>query len=284
MSCHGDSARRWAQPSSPSWLGQWVTFTHSTPKSSPKRDTSVKQPHLLTWGNKRGPGDQSDWSRPKEEDLECLPSLEPYVQEFLREEEMLPAGAWVGQPPANLNAWTFPLENTKWMKWCAWQLDMAVWWQELKEVPSQDNLQDFAWRVWASFQVPKVQCHVLKVDNNHCMPLAHHSLDRDWFFPLPDMQFGSQDFQLTQSQKTLAYVKALQYWTEKALPPIPSEPHQLVESVLELWQMMKVLTTITDEEVLEDVPPLNWVKIMPSRLLEPIQWEHSGSRICWGPS
>ena len=86
----------------------------------------------------------------------------------------------------------------------------------------------------ASFEVPKLQSCMAKVDNDHSAPLAHHLLDSDQFMPLPDMWFGSQDFHLTQPQKTLAYVKALQYWAEKAQPPIPGEPHHLVESVLEL--------------------------------------------------
>ena len=102
-----------------------------------------------------------------------------------------------------------------------------------------------------------MQCHTLKVDNDHSMLPAHHSLDRDHFLPLPDMWFGSQDFWLTQPQKTLAYVKALPYWAEKAQPLIHSKPHHLAESVLELWQMMELLTTFTDEEVLEDVLPSN---------------------------
>ena len=83
------------------------------------------------------------------------------------------------------------------------------------------------------------------------------------------MWFRSQDFQLTQPQKTLAYAKALQYWAEKAQPPIPSKPCQLAESMLELWQTMELLTTFTDEEVLGDILPSNWVKIMPFRLAEP---------------
>ena len=79
------------------------------------------------------------------------------------------------------------------------------------------------------------------------------------------MQFGSQDFWLTQCQKTLAYSKALQYRAEKAQLLIPSEPYQLAESMLELWQMMEPLIMFTDEEVLDHVPPSNWVKITPSR-------------------
>ena len=33
--------------------------------------------------------------------------------------------------------------------------------------------------------------------------------------------FPSQDFREGQSQKTLAYVQALQYWAEKANPLMP---------------------------------------------------------------
>ena len=157
---------------------------------------------------------------------------------------------------------------------------MKAWWWGLKEVPGQDNLWEYARRVWASFEVPKAWCHASKVDNDHSVLLVPHSLDRDQFLPLPDMSFGSQDFQLTQSQETLAYAKALQYWAEKAQLPIPSKLQQWAESVLELQWMMELLPTFTDKEVLDNVPPSNWVKIMPSRLAEPTQWEHSNSRIC----
>ena len=172
-----------------------------------------------------------------------------------------------------------PMEGTEGIKWHAWQLDMPALWQGLKEVPSQDNLQEFTRRVWASFELPKMQCCASKVDNYHSALPAHHSLDRDQFLPLPDMQFGSQDFWLTHAQKTLAYAKALQYWAEKAQPLIPSEPHHLAESVLELQQTMEPLTIFTDEEVLEDILLSNWVKIT-YRLAEPTQQEHSCSKTC----
>ena len=160
--------------------------------------------------------------------------------------------------------------------WCMQQLDTLAWWQELKEVPGQDNLQEFARRVQVSFQVPKARCYASKVDNDYSAPPAHHSLDRDPFLPLLDMWFGSQDFWLTQPQKTLAYVKAIQYWAEKAQPPIPGEPHQLAESMLELWWTMELLTMFTDKEVLSDILPSNWVNITPSTSAKPTQ-EHSCS-------
>ena len=95
------------------------------------------------------------------------------------------------------------------------------------------------------------------------------------------MQFDSQDFQLTQPQKTLAYAKALQHWVEKAQPPIPGEPCQLMEGVLEFWCTMEPLTAFTDGEVLEDVLSSNWVKITSSRSAEPTQRECSWTSTCW---
>ena len=105
MSHDGDPAKRWAQSPSPSQLRQWVTFTHSSPKSSPERDTSVKEPYLPTWGDKGRPDDQSDWSRPGRW-RPWVPPLECHIQEFLRGEEMLPAAIgvkdglpWTSMPP-----------------------------------------------------------------------------------------------------------------------------------------------------------------------------------------
>ena len=156
---------------------------------------------------------------------------------------------------------------------------MLAWWQELKEVLGQDNLQEFAWRVWASFEVPKAWSCMVKVENDHSMLPALHSLDRDWFMPLPDIRFGSQDFCLTQPQKTLVYVKT--YGQKRPQPPIPGKPHYLAESILKLWQTMELPTTFIDKEVLEDVLPSNWVKITPSRSAEPPEWEHIHSRTHW---
>ena len=179
-------------------------------------------------------GNQSDWSQLEEEDLGCLPTLEPHVQEFLRGEEMLPASMGVGDDLLPDDHKPCPMQSAEWIRWHAQQLDMPAWWQELKEVQGQDNLQEFAWMVQASFEVPKVRSHVAKVDNDHSMLPTHHSIDRDRFMPLPDMWFGTQDFHLTQPQKTLAYAKTLQYWAEKAQPLIPGKPHHLVESILDL--------------------------------------------------
>ena len=47
------------------------------------------------------------------------------------------------------------MQSAECIRWHT-QLDMPAWWWELKEVPDQNNLQEFAQKVWASFEVPKV--------------------------------------------------------------------------------------------------------------------------------
>ena len=74
---------------------------------------------------------------------------------------------------------------------------------------------------------------------------------------------------MRQPQKTLAHVKALQYWAEKAQLLPPGEPHQIAESMLELQRAMESLTMFTNAEVLEDTPPSHWVRITSSWMSEP---------------
>ena len=64
-----------------------------------------------------------------------------------------------------------------------------------------------------------------RVTNDYSAPLAPHSLDQEPFLPLSNMKFGGQDYHMKQSQKTLAYARALQYLVEKTqLLPL-GEPH-----------------------------------------------------------
>ena len=101
-----------------------------------------------------------------------------------------------------------------------------------------------------------------------CSP---HCIDWDVFLPFNNMQFGGQDYHMKQPQKTLAYTKALQHWAEKAQPPMPGKPHQLVECVQELRETMEPLMTFTDAKVFSNDVPLYWVKITSSRISEPTE-------------
>ena len=82
-------------------------------------------------------GDPSDWSR-TEEDLECPPPLDPHLEGFLPRAE--------GGDDSQLTLLPMPSFNnsSKWVKWCAEQLKTLAWWQELSEVPSQTDVQEFA--------------------------------------------------------------------------------------------------------------------------------------------
>ena len=59
----------------------------------------------------------------------------------------------------------FP-QGAEWILWHVEQLDMLVWLQELRDIPDQDEIQEFARRVQASFKVPKARYHATKVDND----------------------------------------------------------------------------------------------------------------------
>ena len=158
-----------------------------------------------------------------------------------------------------------PMQNVELIWWCAWQIDMLVWWCELQEVLGMELM----WKVHALFKVPKAQSCMMGVDKDNSAPLAHWSLEKYKFMLPPDLWFSSRDYQLAQPQQTLAYVKVLQYWAEKAQLPIPSELCHLVESVFELRWAMELMVSFTDEEVLVAAEPSNWVAVTMPRPTEP---------------
>ena len=93
--------------------------------------------------------------------------------------------------------------------------------------------------------------------NNYTAPPTPHCLNQDVYLPLSDLKFSSQDYQIKQPQKTLAYAKVLQHWAEKAKPPTLGKPHQLAECIQELRETMEPLTTFRGEEVFCKVTPSN---------------------------
>ena len=108
---------------------------------------------------------------------------------------------------------------------------------KLTLIPSHTDHKEFAWKVYASFEVPKACNWAMGMGNYHMQPPAHPSIRKHQFLSLKDMGFRAQDICLTQVQHTIAYVRVLQHWAEEVHPPIPSQPHCLVRSVWELqWQ------------------------------------------------
>ena len=147
-------------------------------------------------------------------------------------------------------------------------------------ISQHDDIHEYARKVWASFHVPKATCCASKVEKDYSAPSAPHSLDRDQFLPLQNIRFVSQDYWLMCPQKTLAYTKPLQHWAKRSQPLIPGESCQVAESMWELRCEMKFPMTFTDEEVLEDLQSSNWVRITPSKSVEPTPRECSMSQMC----
>ena len=137
------------------------------------------------------------------------------------------------------------------------------------------DIPQFVRRVRASFQIPKARCHAKKMENDYSVPPAPYCIERDTFLPFNTLKFSSQDYHMKQPQKALAYAKALQHWAEKAQPPMPGKPCQLVECVWELRDAMETLTMFMDDDVLSNDAPSPWVKIRSSRTSEPAEPTHS---------
>ena len=81
VSHHEKPTRRQSQSPSPMQLRQWVT------SGQPQRGYQSLRTPLNNLGGQRGSINPSHWSRPEtgpeEEDLECPPSLDPHIEEFL---------------------------------------------------------------------------------------------------------------------------------------------------------------------------------------------------------
>ena len=95
--------------------------------------------------------------------------------------------------------------------------------------------------------------------------------------PLRDVRFGSQDICLHQLHHTLAYARVLQHWVEEAQPPVPSQPHCLVGSMLELWQAMDPLITFAEGDVFVTMVPSSWTEIISPWPMKATQAKHPRS-------
>ena len=176
ISCHRDSAKRWSQSPSPSQWRWWATFMQGRAPHHLKVALKGILASTRCIGCPFQLGEMkwcqvtiSTWSRAKEGDLECLPPLEPHIQELLSGEEMSLAGVggsslWASMPG---DPGPSPRQNAGWIQWCTHQLDKLAWWQELHKVPSHDDHHKFVQKVRASFELPKAWSHAVKVDNHH---------------------------------------------------------------------------------------------------------------------
>ena len=128
--------------------------------------------------------------------------------------------------------------------------------------------------------MPKVKCLAHGMENDYMLPPTPHCIEWDAFFPLGTGNFVSQDYRMKQTQKILAYAKALWFWVEKGQPPWLSQPHQLAACVHKLRESMELLMSFTNEEFLSNDPPLYWVKITSSRPSKPMESEATSEWSC----
>ena len=121
--------------------------------------------------------------------------------------------------------------------------------------PRDRQFLGIAQKVRASYEVPKVRSKAQKVNNEHSSPPAPKCVCWMAFLPPEDPKFPCQDYGEGQLQKTLAYAWALQYWAEKANPPMPGQQHLLARCVQELRWEMSHYVTFMDDAVLEEMIP-----------------------------
>ena len=74
-------------------------------------------------------------------------------------------------------------------------------------IPGINDFWELAQKIRACFDLPQVKSKAQDVKNNYLVPL--------------NPMFPCQNFREGQTQKTLAYAQALQYWVEKANPLVP---------------------------------------------------------------
>ena len=244
---------------------------------------------LQMWQTEEAPFKEANWLRPKgeagmilakvDENLECPLPLEPHLQELPVDEEPSLAGTEAGDslplPPISTpeDPELSPLCQLDWIVWHARHVEMPPWWWELVKIPDHNNYQEFAQKVHASFKMLKA-CNLAKrVDNDHTPPLTHPSIGNYHFMPPANVRFGSQDYQLAQSHHTITYVRVLQYWTEKAQPPIPGQPNCLVKSVMEFQWAMEPLVSFLEGGIFAALALSNWMEVSSLRLSEPISWD-----------
>ena len=161
--------------------------------------------------------DQADWQPSTELDLGPLPELGLDLEHFLQELAITEGegkGIDVSQEP--------PAEDyEKWIKWRGCWVHTPNWWWELMGILGINDLQELAQKIRASFEILQVRSKALDINDDYSAPPAPKCIHQKEFLPPPNLKFSSQDFRKGQSYNTLAYAQALQYWAEKASPPMP---------------------------------------------------------------
>ena len=164
-------------------------------------------------------------------DLGDLPELKAEVASFLQGlsetsgEEDTPL-----EPPTS--------QPADWVRWRAEGCNLPTWWRELTAVPGEDT-ERLAREVRASFQFPQCRHELDPKEAPYHAPLAPPCLHRWRFIPPVRSNFASQDIREIPQEKTVAYARVLQYYTEQSNPPRKDQPCLLADSVVELREEVR---------------------------------------------
>ena len=128
---------------------------------------------------------------------------------------------------------------------------MPAWWQELLEIPGVSNVQELAQKIGASFELPWWMSKIHDVNNYYLAPPAPRCIWQKAFLLPLDPMFPCWDIREGQLEKTVAYAQTLQYWTEKANPPMPDWPHLLARYILELRKAIESYVSFSDDAIVD---------------------------------
>ena len=92
-----------------------------------------------------------------------------------------------------------------WLEWQANQMGTSAWWMELQAILGIRDPWKLAWKIRASFYIPKVRMRTL-LEPGYTVPPAPRSLDRNTF--LPD-NLSYQDVQQKPALLTVTYTRSL---------------------------------------------------------------------------
>ena len=128
---------------------------------------------------------------------------------------------------------------------------MPTWCWELLEILGVSNVQELAWKIWASFELPQWMSEIHDVDNYYLASPAHRCIWQNAFLLPPDPTFLCWDIREGQLEKTIGYMQDLQYWAEKANLLMPGQSCLLVRCVLELRKAMESYVSFSNDAVLD---------------------------------
>ena len=122
-------------------------------------------------------------------------------------------------------------------------------------IPGINDFQKLTKKIRASFELPQVKSKAQDVENEYSAPPAPKCICQKEFLPPLNQMFPCQDIREGQSQKTLAYAQALQYWAEKSNLPMPGWPCLLARCMLELRRVMEPYVAFSNDAIVEGATP-----------------------------